>query len=166
ETMNRAEAMKLRCSGDRLWLGGAAMNEEGCDAELKLLVRSASNAYFGQVVSALRLPPPDPDPLLVRLREVWDKVQRAELVDDVRTLGRMLPQVASAIEGADPAVVLALIEAERDAASESAARPLRSEEFERITSAPLEAPGIVPERGAEFAAYRVPRSRVTLPAGV
>jgi hypothetical protein len=70
--MNRATVLPFACNGDRPWLGGRAMNEK-CDQKSELLVRTASHAYFGQVVSALRLPDPTPDPLRLRLRakDVW-----------------------------------------------------------------------------------------------
>jgi hypothetical protein len=165
EAMRRAEARRTPCHGERPWLGGKAMNEP-CDAEQRLLVRTASHAYFGQVMSALRLPPPEPDALTLRLRAVWPLVKNLESEDEIQMFARKLPAVASAIDGEGAARVLAAIEAERDASSASAVRPLRSEEFERITEAPLETPGVVPERGVQFAAYRVPASRVALPAGV
>jgi hypothetical protein len=41
------------CHGERPWLGRSGT--EGCTEKLRLLVRSASNAYFGQEVSALSL---------------------------------------------------------------------------------------------------------------
>lgn len=51
--MSKANVLPYRCSGDRPWLGGRAANEP-CDLQQELLVRTASHAYFAQVVSALR----------------------------------------------------------------------------------------------------------------
>jgi hypothetical protein len=41
---------------------GARPNEDPCELKSELLVRTASDAYFAQVVSALRLPPVEPRP--------------------------------------------------------------------------------------------------------
>ena len=38
-------------------------------------------------------------------------------------------------------------------------------EFERIVGAPEEQPGNEPEAGTQFAAFRIPRSRIELPPG-
>ncbi len=164
--MSRASVLPYRCQGDRPWLDGHAVNE-ACDQKSELLVRTASNAYFSQVVSALRLPDPLPDPLRVRLREagVWKVVQHIKDASDLQVFGR-LPDVASAIEGHATERVLAAIEAERTAGEATASRPLRSAEYERLITAPNELPGVVPEAGAQFAAYRVPGAKLDLPAGV
>jgi len=76
-SMSRATVAAVQVRRERPWLGGRAMNEP-CTLQAELLVRSASHAYFGQVVSALRLPEREPDPLRVRLRErdVWKAVQK------------------------------------------------------------------------------------------
>ena len=70
------------------------------------------------------------------------------------------------LEGFLPAQIAEAVRKEGDASSGADVRPLRSAEFERITTSPLEQPGVVPPPDAEFAAYRVPNTRVDLPAGV
>lgn len=165
--MSKATALPYKCSGDRPWLGGRATNEP-CDLESELLVRTASHAYFAQVVSALRLPDPDPDPLRLRLRakDVWKAVQKITTVEQLAVVASIQDHVAGAITGFTHAAVIAAIRAENDAAAGTTERPLRSAEYERLTSAPPEQPGILPEPGVAFAAYRVPHTRIDLPEGV
>ncbi len=165
--MSKASVLGYDCGGDRPWLGGRAMNEP-CSEKLELLVRTASHAYFGQVVSALRLPPPEPDPLRLRLadKNLWSAVKNVTAADELAFLMRLQPQVASALEGFTPAQIIAAIAAERAAAEETSERPLRSVEYERLVNAPAEQEGHLPQRDAKFAAYRVPKHRVDLPVGV
>jgi len=165
--MSRATVLPYMCNGDRPWLGGRAANEK-CDQQSRLLVRTASHAYFAQEVSALRLPDADPDPLRARLREkdVWKAVNRVSTAEELEMLGRLQEVVASAVRGFPPERVRAAIRAEREAGGREVERPLRSAEYERILSAPVEQPGVLPDAGVEFAAYRVPKNRIDLPPGV
>ena len=164
--MSKASALPFKCSGDRPWLGGRAVNEK-CDQRLELLVRTASDAYFAQVVSALRLPEPDADPLRVRLqaREVWKAVQKVTRVDQLAMIADLQEHVAGALTGYSLEQGLAAIEAERAAGKGVVERPLRSAEYERLTTAPMELPGVLPDANASFAAFRVPPARLHLPAG-
>ncbi|MBN2195016.1 MAG: DUF1998 domain-containing protein [Polyangiaceae bacterium] len=167
QPLSHAKAPRYPCPGDRPWLGGKAAREP-CQLFSELLVRTASDAYFGQIVSGLRLPPPEPDPLLQRLqeREVWKAVQKVSSVAQLEVLAELQEVVGSAIAGFDRAKVVATIQAERDGSGDEAARPLRTAEFERLVSAPPELPGVLPDPGAIFAAYRVPKQRVKLPKGI
>ncbi len=165
--MSRAEGLPYPCNGDRPWLGGRAANEK-CGLRSKMLVRSASHAYFAQVVSALRLREPDPDPLRLRLREkdIWKAVNKVTTATELEVLVRLMDNVASAVQGTSPAAVVAAIKAENEAGANQAERPLRSVEYERLTGAPAEQPGVLPDAGVEFAAYRIPKQRIDLPPGV
>ena len=51
-----APGLRFPCSGHRFWLGPEG--DEPCTEKLRLLVRTASNSYFPQVVSALSIPDP------------------------------------------------------------------------------------------------------------
>ena len=90
QPLSRARGAKYPCSGDRPWLGGKAAREP-CGLYSELLVRTASHAYFGQIVSALRLPLREPDPLRERLqeRDVWRAVQKVTNVAELTMLNRM-----------------------------------------------------------------------------
>lgn len=165
--MSKATVLPYTCWGERPWLGGRAANEK-CDLQQELLVRTASHAYFAQVVSALRLREPEPDPLRVRLRdkEVWKAVQRVTTEAELSMLAKLMDPVASVIKGHSPAAVLAAIGAENESTAATAERPLRSAEYERLVNAPIEPPGVVVEEGVEFAAFRVPKNKIDLPPGV
>lgn len=165
--MSAARAPIFACDGERPWLGGRAVRDE-CDQKAELLVRTASDAYFAQVVSALRLPPVKPSVAVQRARdpEVWRLVSKVKSVEQLALLAELQDVVAGALKGIDPAELLAAIESERGAKQSTAERPLRTVEFEKIVSAELETEGNSPGEGVEFAAFRVPPSRVDLPRGI
>lgn len=167
QPMSNARMPIYPCSGDRPWLGGRAANEE-CDQKFELLVRTASDAYFSQVVSALRLPPAEESVLSARVREaeIWKLVHKVQTLEQLKMLLELQDTLASAFKGFAPDEILAAIEKQRAAGTEDSERPLRTVEFERIVSAPEEKPGNEPEPGVQFAAFRVPPSRVDLPQGV
>lgn len=166
-SMSKATVLPYACNGDRPWLGGAAVNEK-CDQKSEMLVRTASHAYFAQVVSALRLPDPEPDPIRLRLRnpEVWKVVQHLNNTQILGVMIASLPYIQSALGEFPLDQIMAAIEAEHASTRESAERPLRSAEYERLSTAPIEQPGVVPDQNAQFAAYRVPPGKIDLPAGV
>jgi hypothetical protein len=167
QSMSKARFPTFNCNGDRPWLGGRAATED-CDQKSKLLVRTASDAYFAQVVSALRLPAPAPSAVAKRVREpaVWSGVQKVTSAAQLTMLMELQEPLAAAFKGFDVNEVIAAIQTERSDKGKEEARPLRTVEFERLVSAPDELPGSGPEPNAEFAAYRIPPSRITLPKGV
>lgn len=169
QPMSKAKmAVRFNCPGDRPWLGGRAAGETDCDQRLELLVRTGSDAYFAQVVSALRLPDAEPDPLRVRIREkkLWDVLKNAKDAAAVEMLLGVIDFLREALARYSAQQIADAVAAELDAESGVSERPLRSAEFERITTAPLEQPGMVPDPDVEFAAYRVPAERIDLPAGI
>ncbi len=165
--MSRAAVLPYKCNGDRPWLGGRAATE-ACELQAELLVRTASHAYFAQVVSALRLPEGEPDPLRARLeaKDVWQAVQNVTEAAELAMLVKLMPNVKSAVDGHDPSAVLAAIRAKREGGAAVAERPLRSAEYDKLVNAPVEPPGNVVDAGAQFAAFRVPKNRVDLPPGI
>jgi hypothetical protein len=93
-----------RCEGHRPWLGPVAREmscvnpDTGKHNSNRLLVRSASNAYFSQVLSVISLPNAD-EALRESIDQVYeDFLQYAEEVDDVKR-DRKKQKVASALEG-------------------------------------------------------------------
>src|SRR5690606_7393394 len=107
QPMNRAKsAFPFDCRGDRPWRGGRNANEE-CDQKLQLLVRTGSHAYFSQVVSALRLPDPEVDPLQQRVRDkkLWEVLKDAPEEATVATLLGLVGFVREALEGFTPAQI-------------------------------------------------------------
>lgn len=164
EIFVRCEACKLRrplsdatipnskvlgiCKGNRPWLGQNAA--EVClakDGEKplynRLLVRSASNAYFAQTVSAISLPDSD-----AKLREAVnlvyeDFLQYAEDPNDIRK-ERKKQKVAAALEGLTDEVVWAEILRRQRGVSENA-KSIKQVEIETLLSSPYQVGEDVPE---------------------
>ena len=139
-----------------------------CTNRLEMLVRTASDAYFAQVVSALRLKEPAPQALVLKLREkdVWKAVQKVTSVEQLQMLASLQDLVKSAIAGESLEEVLRAIQKERGSGGGDDEPPLRSAEYRRFLTAPDELPGVLPRQGVEFAAYRVPDARADLPRGI
>ncbi len=165
--LNQASNVPYRCAGERPWLGGRGANEI-CQEKSELLVRTASNAYFAQVVSALKLPGPSPDPLRQRLREpeLWKLVKNIKTVEELVMVKRLMEPVAGALGEHANEAVLKAIAAENAEGGPEEEPPLRSFEYGHLVRAPVEQPGVHPQRGAIWAAYRVPKQRVDLPKGI
>jgi hypothetical protein len=83
------------CQGKRPWLG--PHTEENCKQPYRLLVRSASNAYFPQIFSVLSLPEEDPG-LTARLDAVWSTIKDAT-IEALPTLRKVIADVRAALEG-------------------------------------------------------------------
>lgn len=75
------------CHGRRPWLGPQSHErcggEDGPAQPNRLLVRSASNAYFSQVVSAISIPEGDQQ-IRKAVEEVWQFVEIVETLKDLR----------------------------------------------------------------------------------
>jgi hypothetical protein len=113
------------CQGKRPWLG--PNTEENCKQPYRLLVRSASNAYFPQLFSVLSLPEEDPG-LTARLDTVWNILNAATHA----TLPhfRTIPDVAKALEGLTDEQTMALIERRRSATGGAGDVSVRQAEFD------------------------------------
>jgi hypothetical protein len=100
-----------RCDGARPWLGPAM--REKCEEMNRLLVRTASNAYFPQRISVISLPERNET-----VREVvtaaWDFLEAAESEEDI-SRERRKTKVREALEGVSDAEVWAEIQARRGA---------------------------------------------------
>jgi hypothetical protein len=110
-----AQAAKLQnqalglCDGARPWLG--PYTKEKCGEPSRLLIRSASNAYFPQLMSVISLPDRD-----VAVRRAVDAVwSYLEAVEDLQNLQyeRKKSTVKAALEGFTDDEVLAELEARK-----------------------------------------------------
>jgi len=119
------------CQGRRPWLG--PNTEEDCKQRYRLLVRSASNAYFPQLFSVLSLPEEDPG-ITARLDAVWNILENATLA--TLPTFRMIPDVARALEGLTDDDAIGLIERRRaGGAGDASTVPVRQVEFEILNIA-------------------------------
>ena len=118
------------CRGTRPWLG--RNTAEDCNQPSRLLIRTASNAYFPQVVGILSLP--DRGTAVERaVNELWDRLQ---IVTDLVTLGvvKMYPDVNEALSAFADTEVLRAIEQRRSGTGSD--RSIKEAEIEAILSAP------------------------------
>ena len=150
------------CRGARPWLG--INTNEGCNHPSRLLIRTASNAYFPQVVSALSLPDRGTAVEGV-VRDLWDDLQ---IVDDAAGLAfiRKKPKVAEALAPFQADEVLEAIDAiKRGQAGE---RSVKQVELEALLRAPEGFGDDVPI-DPDFHARRLPDAawrRTDLSAGI
>ena len=118
------------CRGARPWLG--RNTNEDCSQPGRLLIRTASNAYFPQVVSVLSLPDRTA-PVDRAVADLWDDLQ---IVDDAAGLAFMKkkPAVASALDPFDDDEVLQAIRERKR--GKGADRSVKQVELDALIGAP------------------------------
>lgn len=135
--------------------------KEECEEHVRLLVRTASNSYFPQVVSALSIPDPSGD-LHEKVQSVWDVVKTA--TKEILPVFRQIEKVRIALQDYDDATVLEAVKALHDEKPVTQG-PLRTAEFQQLASSKPEAPGDLPPIGATFFSRAV-KPKGGLPAGI
>ena len=118
------------CRGARPWLGRNAA--EDCKLPSRLLIRTAANAYFPQVVSVLSIPD-RANEMQTAVSDLWDDLQ---IVEDAAELAflKKKPKIAERLAEFDNTEIL---EAIREAKSGGASdRPVKQEELDAILAAP------------------------------
>jgi len=142
------------CDGCRPWLG--PYTKETCDEPSRLLVRSASNSYFSQVMSVISLPDRN-ESLEKAVNQVWtDFLQGAESIDDLRFMRKKMMAVKNALEGFSDEEVYAQIESMKGATLEGPAMSVKQAEFEVLGAAKGEAGADHPD--GDFYARALPRA--------
>lgn len=139
------------CSGARPWLGRNA--GEACVQPSRLLIRTASNAYFPQVLSVLSLPDRG-TAVQGAVAVLWDDLQ---IVDDVADLSflKKKPKVADALAPFSDGEVLESIRERKS--GRIAERKVKQVELEALLGAPEGYGDDVPV-DANFHARRLPES--------
>jgi hypothetical protein len=151
------ESANPRCRAKRPWLGKGGTDDEPCTEKMRLLVRTASNAYFSVVESALSIPETRVS-LWDIVRAHWGTLQAA--TPETLPAFRHIPAIGTALDGhADPDV-LRVVAAVRDGHTPEPP-PLRHAEYAEFVHAPAETPG---ERPPGDKAEFFPRA-VEPPAG-
>lgn len=118
------------CRGTRPWLGRNA--EEDCKLPSRLLIRTASNAYFPQVVTALSLPDRGSE-VESAVRELWDDLQIVDVAADLALLKKK-PLVAERLALFSDDEVLAAIRAAKGAKADE--KPVKQVELDALLAAP------------------------------
>ncbi len=129
------------CNGPRPWLGAYAKERCGGTDDKRqinrLLVRSASNAYFSQTLSVISIPEPG-GALRAAVDQVWtDFLQVAESLEDVAR-ERKKAKVSAALEDFSNEEVWSEIERRKTGAA-PAARGIRAAELETLLQSPDQA---------------------------
>ena len=120
------------CSGERPWLGPNA--RDACEEKARLLIRTATNAWFPQVVSVLSLP--DRGSELDRIvGELWDDLQ---IVDDAAGLGfiKKKPRVTEKLAPFEDDAVLRAILGRKRSQGVVSERPLKQVELDALLDVP------------------------------
>jgi len=143
------------CSGRKPWLGPRIWDT--CPEPNRLLIRSASNAYFSQTVSVIAIPDTD-----AALRDAVDEVfedflQYCESLEDV-TRERRKQRVMNALDGHGDEAVWADIQ-RRKGGAPAESRGIKQAEIETLMASPETVGEDVP--GGDF--YARARSLAGLP---
>jgi hypothetical protein len=148
------------CRGDRPWLGADAGEE--CGEKMRLLVRTASNSYFAQVVSALSIPEKGSE-VDEAIQSLWNKLLNMDTEEELAFMRKKVPEIESRLAGISNAEALQAIEARRKGKTPER-KPLRTAEFDQFISQPKEVPGELPPEGTDYFARTA--TVTSLPKGV
>jgi len=118
------------CDGKRPWLGAYA--DEGCKEFNRLLVRSASNAWFPQVMSVISLPDRN-EKLSGAVTKGWEQLEVVESAEELK-YERKKPLVKSALEGFSDDEVLVEIKARKGQGETAAAKSVKQAEIEILNA--------------------------------
>ena len=140
-----------RCDGKRPWLGPYA--NEKCGDTNRLLIRTASNAYFPQKMSAISLPDRNED-LREAVESVWDFIEIAESADDIKR-ERKKAKVQAVLDGFKDEEIFAEVKVRR---GQSAAPPksIKQAEMETLIASKDELGDDKPD--GNFFARNLPRN--------
>ena len=138
-----------KCQGERPWLG--VDSREGCDEPQKLIVRTASNSYFPQVMSALTIPDPE-DPIRSKVERSMELLEPATLENLPLIRQLYAAKLSHLAEYADEQI-WASLQAIRGKVTGPNVK-LRTPEYERFMHEPLEQHGEIPREEDEFFARR------------
>jgi hypothetical protein len=139
------------CRGARPWLG--RNSHADCNQPSRLLIRTASNAYFPQVVSVLSLPDRG-SAVDAAVAELWDDLQ---IVDNAMGLGflKKKPKIAQRLAAFSDDEVLQAIRARTGGGAQD--RPVKQVELDALVAVPEGFGDDVPV-DPNFHARRLPES--------
>jgi hypothetical protein len=142
------------CNGARPWLGPYA--HESCGDLYRLLIRTASNAYFPQLLSVISLP--DRDEVVSKaVDRVWQNfLEYVDTLEELKTERAKKPPVKAALEGLSDGEVLAEIKARRGGGGTVETKSVKQAELETLISTKEEIGNDRP--GGDFFARSLPRA--------
>ncbi len=118
------------CRGARPWLG--RNTNEDCKLPSRLLIRTASNAYFPQVVSVLSLPERGTE-VETAVLELWDLLQAVDSIESLAVFKR-LPRVTEKLASFSDDEILEAIQAIKS--GREGERPVKHVELDALLAAP------------------------------
>jgi hypothetical protein len=122
-----------RCDGRQPWLGPRL--REPCDEPNRMLIRTASNAYFPETMSVISLP--DRDEAIARaVDQVWEHyLQYVEDLDDLARERKRKPPVTAALEGLSDEDVFGEVRARKQGRTAGLDKSVKQAEFETLGGA-------------------------------
>ncbi len=139
-----------KCSAWRPWL---QTNDESCDQQAKLVIRTGSNVWFPQRLSVLSIPDVGED-LRRKVSKHWAMLERVETINEFHQMLRMIRVLEEAFEDEDAAEVLEAIRAKR-AGTDKKAVPIREAEWSALMAAPYGYADDLPPKGERWFARRL-----------
>ena len=118
------------CRGERPWLGRDS--REDCDLPARLLIRTAANAYFPQVVSVLSLPDRG-TAVQTTVKTLWEDLLIVDDLGDLKVLKKK-PRIAEELERFSDDEVLDAIQSIRKGGDDD--RPVKHVELDVLLAVP------------------------------
>jgi hypothetical protein len=124
------------CAGERPWLGPQG-KDSACNAPSRLLIRTASNAYFPQIMRVISLPEKNEE-LKKVVTAQWELLKKINDVATLKFMKELQEPLNNALMGFPEDEVVAEIIA-RNLGATAVAKPVKLAEFEVLASpAPTE----------------------------
>src|SRR5271165_874412 len=121
-----------RCNGWQPWLGPRVF--EPCEEPNRLLIRTASNAYFPQTMSVISLPDRD-EAVAKAVDQVWEHyLQYIEDLDELIKERKRKPPVKAALEGLADEEVFAEIQSRKGGQTPGSEKSVKQAEFETLVT--------------------------------
>lgn len=148
------------CDGFRPWLG--PYSREQCGQPNRLLVRSASNAYFPQKLTVISLP--DRYELLsLAVTQAWTLyLQSVDSLDNLKLILGMMPPLKAMLVDFTPEEIFAEIETRKGATTSAAGKSVKQAEIEVLISSQEAIGNDVPD--GDFYARALPRAQWDSPS--
>src|SRR5947208_16800371 len=109
---------------------GLPFTKESCGEPSRLLVRTASNTYFPQILSVISLPEQD-EALVQAVNQVWEHyLANVESVEDLQYLRKKMPAVKAALGTHADEEVFRYVQARQGGASAAPAKSVKQAELE------------------------------------
>lgn len=158
------EESAMECEGKRPWLGRDM--DEDCDEPLRLIVRTASNAYFPQTLSSLSIPVEKSEASTAISRTVrgeWKRLNISQVDESKLALLRsMFSDLEQALGAHSNRELVEEIKRQQQPAPDSET-PLRTREYQTFLQAPKQSHASeVPDANSDFFARRPARCETKL----